>query len=342
MKVIAMKPKGYRNRLSNATRELVIQSILRGESVKSIAEVLGLKYKTVYSVKWHYEKSGSSAARPRGGCHQPKLNEEQKQFVIDATKEDCTLTLKRLLQMLSERFDVNVSHQTISRVLRGFHFSLKRVRKKAVTAEEARVVEQRRRYAMWLNGLTKKEKKKLVFVDETGFAVLMRRFTGYSPVGKRAIKAVQAIRTTNYTVFAATTHSTMIPFIVQNKPGNTVTFLAFVKHLINYMKRRKMKNMTFIADNVVFHHSPRVRDAIEKPGHTIQFLPPYSPFLNMIDNIFSQWKERVRGGNPKNEAELMQLIQESSQTITPDNTKAFFKHMLEYVPKCINGEIIDG
>ena len=33
-------------------------------------------------------------------------------------------------------------------------------------------------------------------------------------------------------------------------------------------------------------------------GHRVLYLPPYSPFLNPIENMFSKWKEYVRRERP--------------------------------------------
>ena len=34
----------------------------------------------------------------------------------------------------------------------------------------------------------------------------------------------------------------------------------------------------------------QIRELIEDNGPELMFLPPYSPFLNPIKNLFSQWK----------------------------------------------------
>jgi transposase len=41
-------------------------------------------------------------------------------------------------------------------------------------------------------------------------------------------------------------------------------------------------------DNVRFHRSEEVVTLIEAHGHFAVFLPPYSPFLNPIEELFNQ------------------------------------------------------
>jgi transposase len=73
------------------------------------------------------------------------------------------------------------------------------------------------------------------------------------------------------------------------------------------------------------------------------FLPPYSPFLNPIENMFSKWKESVRRSRPTNETELMQLIESGATMITESDCESYFRHMLGFLGRCINGEeVIDG
>ncbi|MBS9768784.1 MAG: transposase [Flavobacteriaceae bacterium] len=45
--------------------------------------------------------------------------------------------------------------------------------------------------------------------------------------------------------------------------------------------------------NATFHKRNATLEAIEKAGHTIEFLPPYSPDLNPIEKKWAQVK-RIR------------------------------------------------
>jgi len=54
-------------------------------------------------------------------------------------------------------------------------------------------------------------------------------------------------------------------------------------------------------DNVAFHNCAEIRDKIVVRGHFIKYLPSYSPFLNPIENIFSQWKQLAKKRNTNNQ-----------------------------------------
>ena len=51
-------------------------------------------------------------------------------------------------------------------------------------------------------------------------------------------------------------------------------------------------------DNVRFHHSESVKDFCEEINIGIKYLPPYSPDLNPINNIFSTIKYRFKALRP--------------------------------------------
>ena len=70
------------------------------------------------------------------------------------------------------------------------------------------------------------------------------------------------------------------------------------------------------------------------------FLPPYSPFLNPIENVFSVWKNLVISGNAENEQQLRSLISSKFEEITHDHCEAFYRKMKGYVIRLGNGEII--
>jgi transposase len=49
-----------------------------------------------------------------------------------------------------------------------------------------------------------------------------------------------------------------------------------------------------VMDNLPAHKPAGVREAIEKAGATLAFLPPYSPDFNPIENAFAKLKSLLR------------------------------------------------
>ena len=73
-------------------------------------------------------------------------------------------------------------------------------------------------------------------------------------------------------------------------------------------------------------------------GHRLIFLPPYTPQLNPIENVFSLWKAKIRQSNCMMRDELMDCIQSKFNEITSENCLAFYSHTQKYLVKAIAKE----
>jgi transposase len=51
-----------------------------------------------------------------------------------------------------------------------------------------------------------------------------------------------------------------------------------------------------VMDNLSSHKVAGIREAIEKAGAELRYLPPYSPDLNPIELAFSKFKKLLRDG----------------------------------------------
>ena len=70
-----------------------------------------------------------------------------------------------------------------------------------------------------------------------------------------------------------------------------------------------MFNSIIILDNYSIHKVSGVREAILQSGHILNFIPPYSPQLNHIEEFFSKWGHLIKALNPKTNQQLEDAIQ---------------------------------
>jgi transposase len=56
------------------------------------------------------------------------------------------------------------------------------------------------------------------------------------------------------------------------------------------------------------------------------YLPPYSPDLNPIENVFSKLKQLFRGLRPRNWREITQAAKHALLTLTTDDLANAFVH----------------
>ena len=79
---------------------------------------------------------------------------------------------------------------------------------------------------------------------------------------------------------------------------------------------------------------------IEAKGNFFLFLPPYSPFLTLIENMFSKWKQAIRTEKPNSEKQLFKIIGNVNLIISGDDCAGFYRHMLGFLLNCLKREEI--
>ena len=72
---------------------------------------------------------------------------------------------------------------------------------------------------------------------------------------------------------------------------NSEVFTAWVKQdLLPKLPERSI----IVMDNATFHKQPEMQEALAADGHTLLYLPPYSPDLNPIEKKWDQAKSLRR------------------------------------------------
>ena len=131
------------------------------------------------------------------------------------------------------------------------------------------------------------DKRPIVYVDESGFAMDAPRNFGYSAKGQRcyAKKDWQAKGRLN--AIGAIINFKLINVCLFDTYINSDVFYAW---LTQQLLPNIPKNAVIVLDNATFHKRKDIEIAIEKQGHTLEFLPPYSPDLNPIEKKWAQAK----------------------------------------------------
>ena len=270
-----------------------------------------------------------------------KLTDDRKEEVLKWVDADCTQTLSRLVERIEDSFSIRVSESTVSRLLRDFHYSVKRVSRVPERRNSPDVIESRFAFAVRMVSLATR-RDEIFYLDEVGFQFTMRSLYGRSPVGTRANVQVPQIRSRNFSCAAAMSTSGLSYFKLQDRPYNTSTFSAFIIDLISHLREAGVEHAILLADNVPFHHAHDVQQLVRAHGHEMIFIPPYSPFLNPIEEMFSQWKSIVRSSAPRNSEELAQAVNLASTRITSEHCQNYIRHVESYFSRCLLREQIEN
>lgn len=127
----------------------------------------------------------------------------------------------------------------------------------------------------------------MVYIDESGFAHDMPRLHGYSAKGQRCYGKHDWGAKGRTNVIGALLGKMLLTVSLFSSSINTAVFTTWVAHeLIPKLPSCSV----IIMDNASFHKGAEMQQAIETAGHTLLYLPPYSPDLNPIENKWAQAK----------------------------------------------------
>ena len=164
---------------------------------------------------------------------------------------------------------------------------------------------------------------KLVFIDETGATTKMARQYGRCPKGERLLckEPFGHWKTTTFT--AALRHDSITAPLVLDGPMNGETFRAYVEQfLVPTLKEGDI----VIMDNLPSHKVMGVRQAIETAGANLLYLPPYSPDLNPIEQVFSKFKALLRSAAARTIDALWKTIGDALNAFSPEECSAYLRH----------------
>ena len=91
-------------------------------------------------------------------------------------------------------------------------------------------------------------------------------------------------------------------------------FLAYVEHFLAPTLRQ---GDVVVMDNLPSHKVAGVREAIERAGASLRYLPPYSPDFNPIEMAFAKLKALLRAAAARTIPDLWQAIADALRRFTP-------------------------
>ena len=148
-----------------------------------------------------------------------------------------------------------------------------------------------RKRTRWKTHQGKLDPGRLVFIDETWVKTNMTRRHGWAPRGRKLLAKVPHGRWRTLTFLAALRRDRIDAPFVLNGPINGRSFLAYVEQLL---VPTLAPGDIVIMDNLGSHKGKAVRHAIRAAGARLFFLPPYSPDLNPIEQVFAKLKTLLR------------------------------------------------
>ena len=160
-----------------------------------------------------------------------------------------------------------------------------------------------------------------VFIDETWTKTNMTPLYGWSPVGERCVSCVPHGHWLTQTFVAGLTPLGLIAPYVFDGPINGESFIAYVEQML---VPELSKHNTVILDNLGSHKSEAVRKAIRATGARLFYLPPYSPDLNPIEQVFAKIKHLLRKARQRTITAVWQTIGQLLNAFSPEECQNYF------------------
>ena len=133
----------------------------------------------------------------------------------------------------------------------------------------------------------------------------MARRYGRAPRGERVVAAIPHGHWKTTTFIAALRHDRITAPCVFDGAINGARFLAWVEQAL---VPALLEDDIVIMDNLGSHKVKGVREAIKAVGATPLYLPPYSPDLNPIEQVFAKLKANLRKVGARTVEDLWRAI----------------------------------
>jgi transposase len=300
---------------SNDLRLRIHEARQAGESTAEVAERFAVSTAFVRRLEQRFRQTGSLAPRQGGrgparklAAHEAALRQAVREYP-DATPAEHR-----------ERLKLPASRVTVWRTLRRLRLTRKKKSTRAAEQDRPDVAEARRQWPGKVAGVDPDD---LVFLDETGANTAMQRTHGYAPKGERVVAKAplggwQAVTF----VGALTAGGLMAPWALTGAL-NGEWFLAYVEQVLVPALR---PGMVVVMDNLPCHKVQGVEAAIRAAGCRLEYLPPYSPDLNPIENAFSKFKRALRDWAARTVEGVYEALRWLLHRFSPAECLNYFRH----------------
>ena len=213
---------------------------------------------------------------------------------------------------------------------------------------------KRQEYVQWF---LQNQDRTYLFIDECGFNLNTLRRQARSKKGNRAVVTVAQNKGTNLSVCACVNKDLGLIFY-DFKVGsmNSEDFMIFLAQLAEVVMPMNLQKVTLIFDNCRIHDEAEINQVCIYAGWEYEYLPPYSPMLNIIEEVFSLLKFAIKrqmagplfndrlkianlpfGQKTIARVKLLETALKNSITeIVPEKCMAYWNHMMAILSRCLN------
>lgn len=303
--------------LSMDLRVRVLLAVSQGLSHRAAAE--RFKVSAASISRWRKREREQGNARPGalGGDRRSARIDAHMNAILEALGPDKDATIEEVRHSLAEQ-GLFFGFGTIQRFF--VRHNITRKKKSAHATEQDRPDTLKRRQE-WFDGQLDLDPARLVFIDETWASTNMARRHGRCMRGERLRISVPHghWKTTTF-IGALTLRGFIAPFVVDR----SINRIAFETYVEKVLLPELNAGDIVVMDNLSSHKGPRVREMIESVGARLEYLPPYSPDFNPIENAFSKLKAPLRKAAERSIDGLWTAVGSLLKLFTPNECQNYF------------------
>ncbi|XP_067039961.1 uncharacterized protein [Acropora muricata] len=259
------------------------------EDYLAIAKTIGVNRSTARDIVSRYIREGRIAEGPRGGANHVRVDDAMRDCLDDIINENCLLTINEINRELRLRLSHKpvIHDRTVARTLEGMLYRVKLARSLPADRNRPDVLQKRVEYGNWFMGHA--VVNHTVFIDECGYNIWTARSQGRALRGERAYRQVCGQPGRNVIVALVISRASGLVF------HSAILGSINGRRFDNFLLQTRLnldpdEHVIFIYDGAPAHRNPAL------PGNNSELrkLPPYSPFLNIVEQAVSALKAAIK------------------------------------------------
>lgn len=163
----------------------------------------------------------------------------------------------------------------------------------------------------------------IVVLDESYATTQFTRLRGRSLRGVRLLDRVPHGHWKLLTILGAISVEGIVTAATVDAPTDADVFRTFITEALVPALRA---GQVVVMDNLAAHKIAAVREAIERAGCRLVYLPPYSPDFSPIEPMWSKLKQALRSAARRTVGELIDAIGTAFTTISDSDCVGYFRH----------------
>jgi len=219
------------------------------------------------------------------------------------------ITVRSFEKIIKDALNIAVSRELIRVVIKKLGFTTKKAKffskPNHIKQTTEKFLEQRDQFI--------KENRYIVSLDETSFGRNGKPVFGYSIKGSPLILSKPPPKAKATSVLVVVDNKGIVARKSVQGAYNKELFLEFLQSL------QLPIDTVILLDNVRFHHSNVIKEFVETKNWKLLYVPPYSPWFNPIEEVFSIVKRHYY---------QYWNIDTAFDSIKESHCKSFFEHAL--------------